>query len=138
MPTFRGAYFEIEDVDGDFKRLFEQKELAKKVKSFLGTAVRLTTSKLDDRIQAQVPEDTGDLKRALGIWTSRSGLTGKAGIVENDEEQTHAALANEYGTKHMKQIRPFLVPSAEAETPHFVRRCEDALAQVERLLTKGY
>ena len=138
MPQFRSAYFEIEDVDGDFKRLFAQKDLAKKVKSFLTTAVLVTTSKLDDRIQAAVPEDTGDLRHALGIWTSRSGLTGKAGIVENDEEQTHAALANEYGTKNMKQIRPFLVPSAEAETPHFVKRCEAALAQVERLLTKGF
>jgi hypothetical protein len=138
MPTFRGAYFEIEDVDGDFKRLFEQKELVKKVKSFLGTVILLTTSSAEGRIKSQVPEDTGDLKRAIGLWTSRSGLTGKAGLVEDDEEQAHAALANEYGTKNMKQIRPFLVPAAEAEVPHFVRRCTEALQQVERLVSKGY
>jgi hypothetical protein len=138
MPTFRGAYFEIEDVDGDFKRLFADKQLAKQVKSFLGTVVLLTTSKLEDRIKAEAPEDTGDLKRAIGIWTSRSGLTGKAGVVADDPEQAHAGLANEYGTKHMNKIRPFMVPAAEQETPKFVTRCEEALQQVERLLSKGW
>lgn len=138
MPTFRGATLEVIDQDGDFKRLFADKLLAKKVKSFLGSVVRVTTSKLEDRIRSQAPEDTGDLKRALGIWTSRSGLTGKAGIVENDPEQAHAGLATEYGTKFLRQIRPFMVPAAEQETPKFVKRCEDALQQVERLLAKGW
>lgn len=138
MPTFRGATFEVIDRDGDFKRLFADKHLAKKVRSFLGSVVLVTTSKLDDRIRSHAPEDTGDLKAALGIWTSRSGLTGKAGIIEDDPEQSHAALANEYGAEHMKRIRPFMVPAAEAETPKFVKRCEEALQQVERLLSKGW
>ncbi len=69
------------------------------------------------------------------------GLTAYVGYIDateaagphNTSTQAAVALFNEYKPNQ----QPFMRPSAEAETPDFVRRATDALGQLDRHLGNG-
>jgi hypothetical protein len=110
------------------------REAPKEVRAYLSHAVSTTTVAIGQRMQATVPVDSGDLKRAID-WKlpRRNGLMGRVGVLD-DPNQAAIALFNEYRPNR----QAFMRPAMEAEAGAFASRCKRALEQVEAALSRGF
>lgn len=123
----------IEDVNGSFARFV--RTAPKIARMYLSDAVSKTTFAVVQRMKATVavgpdaPHIKDDLEAKL---PRRDGLSGRAGIFDNDE-QAHIALYNEYRPNE----QPFMRISALNEEPNFRARAIAALKRVEVDLSGG-
>lgn len=146
---FIGGGFEIEDVNGSFDRFIRQapKELKKRMHvPVLGTAFALSK-----RMAANAPVGPDAPHLAEAVTFKHTGLTAQVGYLaehfggdparDDDPEiwksmlvtNAWVALFNEYNPNN----HPFMRPSAEAEAPEYVKRVYEAIASMERALSRG-
>jgi hypothetical protein len=120
----------LEDVGGSFAAF--KRNAPKVFRAALLEAVHKTTFAVEQRLHATAPVGP-DAPHIRDEMTSQMrGLTGRAGIFDNDE-QAHVALFNEYSPNH----QPFMRASADAEADEFLKRVTRALQLATMSLTSG-
>lgn len=120
----------LEDVGGSFAAF---KRAAPKVfREAMIEAVKKTTFAVNQRLHATAPvgPDAPHIKDDMTMVMR--GLTGRAGIFDNDE-QAHVALFNEYSPNH----QPFMRAAADDEADEFLKRATRAMQQATMSLTSG-
>lgn len=129
----RSIGVELVDVNGSWARFL--KAAPKDVRSALSDAVAKTTFAVAQRMKAMaaVGPEAPHMRDAIEAQLpKRNGLSGKAGIFDNDTE-AHVALYNEY----RPNAQPFMRPAARDEDSDFKVRATKALQQAERSLSGG-
>jgi hypothetical protein len=130
---------EIEDVGGRFAALYAAS--SKSARAHLADAVRKSVFALEHRMTARSPvgPDAPHIKENI---TSKSrGMFGQAGLIDAGQPAAPGSTASlaDVGlyNEYKPNDQPFMRPSAEAETKDHVRRCTDAIRQMERDLSGG-
>jgi hypothetical protein len=124
---------EIEDVGGSFARFIAT--APKEVRARLSEAIATTTFIVSQRMKALAPvgPEAPHMRDAIEAQLpKRNGLSGRAGIFDNEEEAS-VALFNEYRPNEQWFMRPALLDSEDG----FRARATRALQQVERNLSGG-